>query len=53
MVYLVILVFSAIGVFSLRNNEVDVYLVALFGVLGHSGSDDGGTPARHPAAFTR
>jgi putative tricarboxylic transport membrane protein len=35
LLYPAILVFAAIGVFSLRNNEFDLYLVALFGVLGY------------------
>jgi putative tricarboxylic transport membrane protein len=35
LLYPAILVFSAIGVYSLRNNELDVYLMALFGVLGY------------------
>src|SRR5438046_9193565 len=30
-----ILVFCGIGVFSLKNTEFDVYLMALFGVLGY------------------
>jgi TctA family transporter len=30
-----ILVFCAIGVFSLKNTQVDIYLMALFGVLGY------------------
>jgi TctA family transporter len=30
-----ILVFCAIGVFSLNNNNFDVYMMALFGVLGY------------------
>ena len=30
-----ILVFCAIGVFSLNNTEFDVYLMALFGLLGY------------------
>ena len=33
--YPAILVFCAIGVFSLNNSEFDVYLMALFGVLGY------------------
>jgi TctA family transporter len=31
----IILVFSAIGVFSVNNSGFDVYLMALFGVLGY------------------
>jgi len=30
-----ILVFTAIGVFSLNNREFDIYLMALFGLLGY------------------
>jgi putative tricarboxylic transport membrane protein len=30
-----ILVFCAIGVFSLKNTEFDIYFMALFGVLGY------------------
>jgi putative tricarboxylic transport membrane protein len=30
-----ILVFCGIGVFSLKNTEFDIYLMALFGVLGY------------------
>jgi TctA family transporter len=35
LLYPAILVFCAIGVFSLNNSEFDVYLMALFGVLGY------------------
>ena len=35
LLYPSILVFCAIGVFSLNNSEFDVYLMALFGVLGY------------------
>ncbi|MBA2690864.1 MAG: tripartite tricarboxylate transporter permease [Burkholderiales bacterium] len=35
LLYPAILVFCAIGVFSLSNNEFDVYLMALFGFLGY------------------
>lgn len=35
MLFPLILVFCAIGVYSLNNNIVDVYLMALFGVLGY------------------
>jgi putative tricarboxylic transport membrane protein len=35
LLYPAILVFSAIGVFSLRNSEFDIYLMALFGLLGY------------------
>jgi TctA family transporter len=33
--YPAILAFCAIGVFSLNNNEFDIYLMALFGILGY------------------
>lgn len=33
--YPAILAFCAIGVFSLNNNEFDIYLMAIFGVLGY------------------
>jgi putative tricarboxylic transport membrane protein len=35
LLYPAILVFCAIGVFSLNNNEFDVYLMAAFGLLGY------------------
>lgn len=35
LLYPIILVFCAIGVFSLNNAEFDVYLMALFGLLGY------------------
>lgn len=35
LLYPAILLFCAIGVFSLNNSEFDVYLVALFGLLGY------------------
>jgi TctA family transporter len=35
LLYPAILVFCAIGVFSLRNSEFDVYMMALFGILGY------------------
>jgi TctA family transporter len=35
LLYPAILVFCAIGVYSLNNSEFDVYLMALFGVLGY------------------
>jgi TctA family transporter len=35
LLYPAILVFCAIGVFSLNNNEFDVYLMAVFGLLGY------------------
>jgi putative tricarboxylic transport membrane protein len=41
----VILVFSAIGVLSLANAPMDVYLLALFGVLGYAFAKLGCEPA--------
>ncbi|MGH8727389.1 MAG: tripartite tricarboxylate transporter permease [Burkholderiales bacterium] len=35
LLYPAILVFCAIGVFSLRNSEFDIYFMALFGLLGY------------------
>jgi TctA family transporter len=35
LLYPAIVVFTAIGVFSLNNREFDIYLMALFGVLGY------------------
>ncbi|MBC7944992.1 MAG: tripartite tricarboxylate transporter permease, partial [Burkholderiales bacterium] len=35
LLYPAILVFTAIGVFSLNNREFDIYLMALFGLLGY------------------
>jgi putative tricarboxylic transport membrane protein len=35
MLFPAILVFSAVGVFSLNNAEFDIYLLALFGLLGY------------------
>ena len=35
LLYPAILVFCGIGVFSLSNSEFDVYLMALFGILGY------------------
>ena len=46
-----ILVFCAIGVFSLKNAEFDIYLMALFGVLGYVFSKLGGEPAPMLLAF--
>src|SRR5262249_23484179 len=46
-----ILVFCAIGVFSLNNSEVDVYLMALFGVLGYVLARLGCGPAPMLLAF--
>src|SRR5678816_1120446 len=40
-----ILVFCAIGVFSLKNTEFDIYFMALFGVLGYVFSKLGCEPA--------
>ena len=36
LLYPAILVFSAIGVFTIANKEVDVYFMALFGVVGYA-----------------
>jgi TctA family transporter len=38
-------VFTAIGVFSIRNNPFDVYLMGLFGVLGYGFRKAGAEPA--------
>jgi len=46
-----ILVFCAIGVFSLKNTEVDIYFMALFGVLGYVFSKLGCEPAPMLLAF--
>ena len=46
-----ILVFCSIGVFSLKNTEFDIYLMALFGVLGYLFSKLGGEPAPMLLAF--
>ncbi len=46
-----ILVFCGIGVFSLKNTEFDVYLMALFGVLGYLFSKLGCEPAPMLLAF--
>jgi putative tricarboxylic transport membrane protein len=43
--YPAILVFSAIGVFSLNNSEFDVYLMAVFGLLGYVFAKLGCEPA--------
>jgi TctA family transporter len=40
-----ILVFCAIGVFSLKNSQVDIYFMGLFGVLGYVFSKLGCEPA--------
>ncbi len=46
-----ILVFCAIGVFSLRNAIFDVYLMALFGIVGYVFSKLGAEPAPMLLAF--
>ena len=46
-----ILVFCAIGVFSLKNTEFDIYFMALFGVLGYVFSKLGCEPAPMLLAF--
>jgi TctA family transporter len=46
-----ILVFCAIGVFSLKNAEFDIYLMALFGALGYLFSKLGCEPAPMLLAF--
>jgi len=51
LLYPAILVFCAIGVFSLRNSEFDVYLMALFGILGYVFSKLGCEPAPMLLAF--
>jgi TctA family transporter len=43
--YPAILMFCAIGVFSLNNNEFDVYLMALFGLFGYICAKLGAEPA--------
>jgi TctA family transporter len=40
-----ILVFCAVGVFSLKNSQVDIYFMGLFGVLGYVFSKLGCEPA--------
>jgi TctA family transporter len=49
--YPCILVFCAIGVFSLKNATFDVYLMALFGVVGYVFSKLGCEPAPMLLAF--
>jgi TctA family transporter len=44
-------VFCAIGVFSLNNREFDIYLMALFGLLGYVFSKLGCEPAPMLLAF--
>ena len=51
LLYPAILVFCAIGVFSLRNSQFDVYVMALFGVLGYIFSKLGCEPAPMLLAF--
>ncbi len=51
LLYPSILVFCAIGVFSLNNSEFDIYLMALFGVLGYVLSRLGCEPAPMLLAF--
>jgi TctA family transporter len=46
-----ILVFCAIGVFSLKNTETDIYFMALFGVLGYVFTKLGCEPAPMLLAF--
>jgi TctA family transporter len=49
--YPAIIVFCAIGVFSLSNNTFDVYLMAVFGVLGYAFRKLGAEPAPLLLAF--
>jgi TctA family transporter len=49
--YPAILVFCAIGVFSLNNHEFDIYLMALFGLVGYVFSKLGCEPAPMLLAF--
>jgi len=51
LLYPSILVFCAIGVFSLNNSEFDIYLMALFGALGYVLSRLGCEPAPMLLAF--
>jgi putative tricarboxylic transport membrane protein len=51
LLYPSILVFCAIGVFSLRNSVFDIYLMGLFGVLGYVFSKLGCEPAPMLLAF--
>jgi TctA family transporter len=51
LLYPSILVFCAIGVFSLNNSEFDIYLMALFGLLGYALSRLGCEPAPMLLAF--
>jgi putative tricarboxylic transport membrane protein len=49
--YPAILVFCAIGVFSLNNSDFDIYVMALFGLLGYVFSKFGCEPAPMLLAF--
>ncbi|HBA71020.1 MAG: hypothetical protein A2X82_00400 [Geobacteraceae bacterium GWC2_55_20] len=49
--YPAIIVFCSVGVFSLKNSEFDIYLMALFGVLGYLLSKLGCEPAPMLLAF--
>ncbi len=51
LLYPAILVFCAIGVFSLNNREFDIYLMGLFGLLGYIFSKLGCEPAPMLLAF--
>ncbi|HEY7383054.1 MAG TPA: tripartite tricarboxylate transporter permease [Beijerinckiaceae bacterium] len=51
LLYPAIIVFCAIGVFSLNNNTFDVFLMALFGVLGYLFRKLGAEPAPMLLAF--
>jgi TctA family transporter len=51
LLYPAILVFCGIGVFSLNNNEFDIYLMGLFGFLGYVFSKLGCEPAPMLLAF--
>ncbi|HEX2724186.1 MAG TPA: tripartite tricarboxylate transporter permease [Beijerinckiaceae bacterium] len=51
LLYPAIIVFCAIGVFSLNNNTFDVFLMALFGVLGYVFRKLGAEPAPMLLAF--
>jgi putative tricarboxylic transport membrane protein len=51
LLYPAILVFCAIGVFSLNNSEFDIYLMALFGLLGYVFVKIGCEPAPMLLAF--
>ena len=51
LLYPAILVFCGIGVFSLSNREFDIYLMALFGVLGYVFAKLGCEPAPMLLAF--